>query len=146
MHRFYSTTRNCVFVYSLSFLLNYYTTGALVMTKNLYHDADKIQKNNMILIVCCCIMFIHNVLIFYSSETLFWNLIFPISCLRLQITSWLVLLYGMIQVLWRSSSCFPSLQLCFSRQFWSSINRADYMALRLGFITVSLPFWLKKIV
>ncbi|KAK9165147.1 hypothetical protein Scep_000338 [Stephania cephalantha] len=25
--------------------------------------------------------------------------------------------------------------LCFSRQFWSSINRADYMALRLGFIT-----------
>ncbi|XP_047166683.1 MLO-like protein 4 isoform X5 [Vigna umbellata] len=25
--------------------------------------------------------------------------------------------------------------LCFSRQFWSSIHRADYMALRLGFIT-----------
>ncbi|XXG75007.1 hypothetical protein AAC387_Pa07g3600 [Persea americana] len=25
--------------------------------------------------------------------------------------------------------------LCFIRQFWSSINRADYMALRLGFIT-----------
>ncbi|XP_022751467.1 MLO-like protein 4 [Durio zibethinus] len=25
--------------------------------------------------------------------------------------------------------------LCFSRQFWSSINQADYMALRLGFIT-----------
>ncbi|XP_061367745.1 MLO-like protein 4 [Gastrolobium bilobum] len=25
--------------------------------------------------------------------------------------------------------------LCFSRQLWSSINRADYMALRLGFIT-----------
>ncbi|TXG59806.1 hypothetical protein EZV62_014379 [Acer yangbiense] len=25
--------------------------------------------------------------------------------------------------------------LCFSRQFWSSINRADYMALRLGFLT-----------
>ncbi|XP_030535999.2 MLO-like protein 4 isoform X2 [Rhodamnia argentea] len=25
--------------------------------------------------------------------------------------------------------------LCFSRQFWSSINRPDYMALRLGFIT-----------
>ncbi|KAF6164013.1 hypothetical protein GIB67_028717, partial [Kingdonia uniflora] len=25
--------------------------------------------------------------------------------------------------------------LCFSRQFWSSINRADYMALRLGFIS-----------
>ncbi|XP_028775249.1 MLO-like protein 4 [Neltuma alba] len=25
--------------------------------------------------------------------------------------------------------------LCFSRQFWSSINRADYMALRLGFVT-----------
>ncbi|XP_057763343.1 MLO-like protein 4 [Arachis stenosperma] len=25
--------------------------------------------------------------------------------------------------------------LCFSRQFWSSINCADYMALRLGFIT-----------
>ncbi|KAK9284697.1 hypothetical protein L1049_023873 [Liquidambar formosana] len=25
--------------------------------------------------------------------------------------------------------------LCFSRQFWSSINRADYIALRLGFIT-----------
>ncbi|XP_019444839.1 PREDICTED: MLO-like protein 4 isoform X3 [Lupinus angustifolius] len=25
--------------------------------------------------------------------------------------------------------------LCFSRQFWSSINRADYMALRFGFIT-----------
>ncbi|GKV44088.1 hypothetical protein SLEP1_g51314 [Rubroshorea leprosula] len=25
--------------------------------------------------------------------------------------------------------------LCFSRQFWSSINRADYMALRHGFIT-----------
>lgn len=25
--------------------------------------------------------------------------------------------------------------LCFSRQFWISINRADYMALRLGFIT-----------
>ncbi|XP_059641140.1 MLO-like protein 4 [Cornus florida] len=25
--------------------------------------------------------------------------------------------------------------LCFTRQFWSSINRADYMALRLGFIT-----------
>ncbi|XP_009760404.1 MLO-like protein 4 [Nicotiana sylvestris] len=25
--------------------------------------------------------------------------------------------------------------LCFSRQFWSSINEADYMALRLGFIT-----------
>ncbi|KAG2696454.1 hypothetical protein I3760_07G060000 [Carya illinoinensis] len=25
--------------------------------------------------------------------------------------------------------------LCFSRQFWTSINRADYMALRLGFIT-----------
>lgn len=30
--------------------------------------------------------------------------------------------------------------LCFSRQFWSSINRADYMALRLGFIsTHELP-------
>ncbi|KAG7015819.1 MLO-like protein 4, partial [Cucurbita argyrosperma subsp. argyrosperma] len=30
--------------------------------------------------------------------------------------------------------------LCFSRQFWSSINRADYMALRLGFIsTHQLP-------
>ncbi|KAG4988016.1 hypothetical protein JHK85_030999 [Glycine max] len=29
----------------------------------------------------------------------------------------------------------PVLQLCFSRQFWSSIHRADYMALRLGFIT-----------
>ncbi|KAA0052955.1 hypothetical protein IC582_015108 [Cucumis melo] len=30
--------------------------------------------------------------------------------------------------------------LCFSRQFWSSINRADYMALRLGFIsTHKLP-------
>ncbi|XP_009616510.1 MLO-like protein 4 isoform X2 [Nicotiana tomentosiformis] len=26
-------------------------------------------------------------------------------------------------------------ELCFSRQFWSSINEADYMALRLGFIT-----------
>nr|GMC94863.1 MLO-like protein 4 [Ipomoea batatas] len=26
-------------------------------------------------------------------------------------------------------------QLCFSRQFWSSINQADYMALHLGFIT-----------
>ncbi|KAB1201807.1 MLO-like protein 4 [Morella rubra] len=25
--------------------------------------------------------------------------------------------------------------LCFTRQFWSSINRADYMALRAGFIT-----------
>ncbi|CAL5188161.1 unnamed protein product [Lathyrus oleraceus] len=25
--------------------------------------------------------------------------------------------------------------ICFSRQFWSSINQADYMALRLGFIT-----------
>ncbi|KAL3720548.1 hypothetical protein ACJRO7_005373 [Eucalyptus globulus] len=25
--------------------------------------------------------------------------------------------------------------LCFSRQFWSSINRPDYLALRLGFIT-----------
>ncbi|TKY70330.1 MLO protein 4 [Spatholobus suberectus] len=25
--------------------------------------------------------------------------------------------------------------LCFSRQFWSSIHRSDYMALRLGFIT-----------
>ncbi|PIA57330.1 hypothetical protein AQUCO_00600218v1, partial [Aquilegia coerulea] len=25
--------------------------------------------------------------------------------------------------------------LCFSRQFWSSISRADYMALRLGFLT-----------
>ncbi|XP_011043168.1 PREDICTED: MLO-like protein 4 [Populus euphratica] len=25
--------------------------------------------------------------------------------------------------------------LCFSRQFWSSINQADYMALRLGFIS-----------
>uniref|UniRef100_A0A5B6Z816 MLO-like protein n=1 Tax=Davidia involucrata TaxID=16924 RepID=A0A5B6Z816_DAVIN len=25
--------------------------------------------------------------------------------------------------------------LCFSRQFWSSINQADYIALRLGFIT-----------
>ncbi|KAK2984505.1 hypothetical protein RJ640_016891 [Escallonia rubra] len=34
-----------------------------------------------------------------------------------------------------------SLGLCFSRQFWSSINRADYMALRLGFITThQLPF------
>ncbi|KAL3844996.1 hypothetical protein ACJIZ3_002399 [Penstemon smallii] len=31
--------------------------------------------------------------------------------------------------------------LCFSRQFWSSINQADYMALRLGFITThQLPF------
>lgn len=30
------------------------------------------------------------------------------------------------------------LQLCFSRQFWSSISRTDYMALRLGFITVSI--------
>ncbi|XVF59792.1 hypothetical protein PTKIN_Ptkin07bG0304300 [Pterospermum kingtungense] len=31
--------------------------------------------------------------------------------------------------------------LCFSRQFWSSINYADYMALRLGFITThKLPF------
>ncbi|KAK6922589.1 Mlo-related protein [Dillenia turbinata] len=30
--------------------------------------------------------------------------------------------------------------LCFRRQFWSSINRADYMALRLGFIsTHELP-------
>ncbi|KAG5089389.1 hypothetical protein JHK86_002001 [Glycine max] len=27
------------------------------------------------------------------------------------------------------------IKLCFSRQFWSSIHRADYMALRLGFIT-----------
>ncbi|GAU22621.1 hypothetical protein TSUD_234430, partial [Trifolium subterraneum] len=27
------------------------------------------------------------------------------------------------------------IKLCFSRQFWSSINRADYIALRLGFIT-----------
>uniref|UniRef100_M0ZVS4 MLO-like protein n=1 Tax=Solanum tuberosum TaxID=4113 RepID=M0ZVS4_SOLTU len=27
------------------------------------------------------------------------------------------------------------IKLCFSRQFWSSINEADYMALRLGFIT-----------
>ncbi|KAK0605601.1 hypothetical protein LWI29_028599 [Acer saccharum] len=27
------------------------------------------------------------------------------------------------------------IKLCFSRQFWSSINRADYMALRLGFLT-----------
>ncbi|XP_034889711.1 MLO-like protein 4 isoform X3 [Populus alba] len=26
-------------------------------------------------------------------------------------------------------------ELCFSRQFWSSINQADYMALRLGFIS-----------
>ncbi|KAF5934638.1 hypothetical protein HYC85_030809 [Camellia sinensis] len=34
-----------------------------------------------------------------------------------------------------SSSSYFSVQLCFSRQFWSSINRADYMALRLGFIT-----------
>ncbi|KAL3630248.1 hypothetical protein CASFOL_023232 [Castilleja foliolosa] len=31
--------------------------------------------------------------------------------------------------------------LCFSRQFWSSIRQADYMALRLGFITThQLPF------
>ncbi|KAL2520354.1 MLO-like protein 4 [Forsythia ovata] len=31
--------------------------------------------------------------------------------------------------------------LCFSRQFWSSINQADYMALRLGFVTThQLPF------
>ncbi|KAL7143696.1 hypothetical protein ABFS83_08G209100 [Erythranthe nasuta] len=31
--------------------------------------------------------------------------------------------------------------LCFSRQFWSSISQADYMALRLGFITThQLPF------
>ncbi|EPS59298.1 hypothetical protein M569_15508, partial [Genlisea aurea] len=31
--------------------------------------------------------------------------------------------------------------LCFSRQFWSSINQADYSALRLGFITThQLPF------
>ncbi|CAA2971905.1 MLO 4 isoform X1 [Olea europaea subsp. europaea] len=31
--------------------------------------------------------------------------------------------------------------LCFSRQFWSSIHQADYMALRLGFITThQLPF------
>ncbi|KAG8374743.1 hypothetical protein BUALT_Bualt10G0027600 [Buddleja alternifolia] len=31
--------------------------------------------------------------------------------------------------------------LCFGRQFWSSINQADYMALRLGFITThQLPF------
>ncbi|KAM1479653.1 hypothetical protein ACFX2I_026902 [Malus domestica] len=29
----------------------------------------------------------------------------------------------------------PNLQLCFSRQFWSSINRSSYMALRFGFIT-----------
>ncbi|XP_011087591.1 MLO-like protein 4 [Sesamum indicum] len=31
--------------------------------------------------------------------------------------------------------------LCFSRQFWSSINQADYTALRLGFLTThQLPF------
>ncbi|KAL8476504.1 hypothetical protein ACS0TY_028978 [Phlomoides rotata] len=31
--------------------------------------------------------------------------------------------------------------LCFTRQFWSSISQADYMALRLGFITThQLPF------
>lgn len=31
--------------------------------------------------------------------------------------------------------------LCFSRQFWTSISQADYMALRLGFITThQLPF------
>ncbi|XP_047973126.1 MLO-like protein 4 [Salvia hispanica] len=31
--------------------------------------------------------------------------------------------------------------LCFSRQFWSSISQADYMTLRLGFITThQLPF------
>ncbi|KAL2254250.1 UNVERIFIED_CONTAM: MLO-like protein 4 [Sesamum indicum] len=29
-------------------------------------------------------------------------------------------------------------QLCFSRQFWSSINQADYTALRLGFLTLIL--------
>lgn len=31
---------------------------------------------------------------------------------------------------------YTNLQLCFSRQFWSSINLPSYMALRLGFITV----------
>ncbi|XP_068468572.1 MLO-like protein 4 isoform X3 [Phaseolus vulgaris] len=30
---------------------------------------------------------------------------------------------------------YKAFKLCFSRQFWSSIHRADYMALRLGFIT-----------
>ncbi|PQM39250.1 MLO-like protein 4 isoform X1 [Prunus yedoensis var. nudiflora] len=30
------------------------------------------------------------------------------------------------------------LSLCFTRQFWSSINRSDYMALRFGFITLIL--------
>ncbi|WVZ12210.1 hypothetical protein V8G54_016740 [Vigna mungo] len=30
---------------------------------------------------------------------------------------------------------YKAYKLCFSRQFWSSIHRADYMALRLGFIT-----------
>ncbi|KAF4364719.1 hypothetical protein G4B88_006920 [Cannabis sativa] len=40
----------------------------------------------------------------------------------------------------RLKSCcvYSMLQLCFSRQFWSSINRSDYMALRLGFITLIL--------
>ncbi|TQD73192.1 hypothetical protein C1H46_041280 [Malus baccata] len=32
----------------------------------------------------------------------------------------------------------PNLQLCFSRQFWSSINQSSYMALRFGFITLIL--------
>jgi mlo protein len=38
------------------------------------------------------------------------------------------------------------LQLCFSRQFWSSISRADYIALRLGFITVSIISYRNKTV
>lgn len=35
------------------------------------------------------------------------------------------------------SYMFISVQLCFTRQFWSSINWADYTALRFGFISVS---------
>ncbi|KAL6274097.1 hypothetical protein ACE6H2_024789 [Prunus campanulata] len=32
------------------------------------------------------------------------------------------------------------IKLCFTRQFWSSINRSDYMALRFGFITMGARF------
>ncbi|PQQ10807.1 MLO-like protein 4 [Prunus yedoensis var. nudiflora] len=43
-----------------------------------------------------------------------------------------------VMVLFTVNFARPKLQLCFTRQFWSSINRSDYMALRFGFITLIL--------
>lgn len=53
----------------------------------------------------------------------------------------ILLLKNSVSIWWFQLNFYDQFffQLCFSRQFWSSINRSDYKALRLGFITVCSP-------